>query len=308
MKNVLILLIILSTISACIETDTVEDEVVLLSIIPAEFSESNESVSGIVGDDIALMTKAMNDRGIEFQPEVSWTSSDPAVATVNEDGIVQLQSVGSARISASAHGLTSNEITVFVVNSEEDIAQIILTISSTMLQVDQTLTITAEARNVMGDQISDVDFTWSSSNTDVVSVDQNGNIMTLSEGMSMISASTDGISGSVTIMVGDLTTRTGTFNGLNGYSVSGDVNLIEGEENLMLELGSNFSASNGPGLYVYLSNSTSSISGGLEISDLRRNSGSDLYTIEGSIAIDQFDHVIIFCKPFGVAFGSAELN
>lgn len=308
MKNLLILITLLVAISACVETDTVQDEVVLLSIVPAEFFQNNESVSGLVGDNIALMTKAMNDRGIEFQPEASWSSSNLAVAAVNEDGVVQLKSSGSTRISANAFGLTSNEITVFVVNSEDDIAQIILAISSTMLQVDQNVVVTAEAQNVRGDQINNVDFTWSSSNTEVASIDQDGNLSTISEGMSVITASADGISGSVSIMVGDLVKRSGQFDGLNGYSVSGDVNLIEGESGLMLELGSNFSASNGPGLYLYLSNNTGSISGGFEISALRTNSGSDLYELDASVTIDQFNHVIVYCKPFGLAFGSATLN
>jgi len=308
MKNISIIIIIVSVLTGCIETDSVEDEVIILSIVLPEFSDNSESISGLVGDDIALMTKAMNDRGIEFQPEVTWKSSNDAVATVNEDGTVELQSTGSAKISASAFGLTSNEITVFVVNSEDEIAQIILSISSTMLQVEESLIVMAEAQNVRGEQISDVDFSWTSSNPDVATIDQSGNLTTLSEGMSVITAAANDISSSFTVMVGDLVTRAGLFNGLNGYSVSGDVNLIEEENGLMLELGSNFSASNGPELYVYLSNNSNSISGGFEVSELRKNSGSDLYEIDESITIDQFNHVIIYCKPFGLAFGSASLN
>lgn len=104
----------------------------------------------------------------------------------------------------------------------------------------------------------------------------------------------------------------GQFSGKGSYSVSGDVSIYENESNeIIVEFAENFSASTGPGLYVYLSNSNNGVAGGVELGKLESNTGGQLYNvslIDNTLSLESYNHVIVHCKPFNVVFGYAELN
>ncbi|OEK07258.1 hypothetical protein BFP71_04110 [Roseivirga misakiensis] len=103
--------------------------------------------------------------------------------------------------------------------------------------------------------------------------------------------------------------RTGSFMGLRNYTVNGDFTLSENGDNLELTFSSNFQSSNGPGLFVYLSNNSTRVTGGIELGQLSANSGTQTYIISRQNAeLDTYNHVIIYCKPFGVAFGTGEFD
>jgi len=103
---------------------------------------------------------------------VTWTTSKATVATVDEDGTVTAVSAGSAKITVTTvDGKRSAECTVTVINVPVD--GIKLEAHNLDLAMNNTCTI--------GYEISPADafdkaVTWTSSNSEVVSMDQDGNI------------------------------------------------------------------------------------------------------------------------------------
>ena len=94
-----------------------------------------------------------------------------------------------------------------------------------------------------------------------------------------------------------------------GYEFSGDAVLATNSNgSLTLQLANNFKAENGPGLNVYLSNSSNGITGAVELGELKSIEGSQEYDVPSNVALNSYDHIVIYCKPFGVAFGTAKLS
>ena len=80
--------------------------------------------------------------------------------------------------------------------------------------------------------------------------------------------------------------------------------LENGNEVLRLE---NFKATNGPDLYVYLSTDKEA-SDYIDLGRLKANSGNQNYDIPSDTNLEKYNKVLIWCKAFGVLFGSAELS
>ncbi|MGH1520816.1 MAG: DM13 domain-containing protein, partial [Nitrosopumilus sp.] len=80
--------------------------------------------------------------------------------------------------------------------------------------------------------------------------------------------------------------------------------LENGGEVLRLE---NFKATNGPDLYVYLSTDKEA-SDYVDLGRLKANNGNQNYDIPSNVDLEKYNKVLIWCKAFGVLFGSAELS
>lgn len=70
----------------------------------------------------------------------------------------------------------------------------------------------------------------------------------------------------------------------------------------------NFDATNGPDLYVYITDSSNNIESGINLGKLKGNKGSQNYDLSKDIDLEKFNRVIIWCKAFNVTFGSADLQ
>lgn len=81
------------------------------------------------------------------------------------------------------------------------------------------------------------------------------------------------------------------------------VQLEDGSSVLRLE---DFYSTNGPGLRVYLATGTDA-SDYLSLGDLKANRGNQNYGIPAGTDLERYDHVLIWCEPFSVLFGSARL-
>ena len=80
--------------------------------------------------------------------------------------------------------------------------------------------------------------------------------------------------------------------------------LEDGSNVLRLE---NFQSTNGPDLYVYLSTDDYA-SEFVNLGELKANKGNQNYEIPDNTDLDKYNKVLIWCKAFGVLFGSAELS
>lgn len=175
------------------------------------------------------------------------------------------------------------------------------------LKVGESFSFTAEYFNEFGEQ-TDASIAWSSSDANIIAINQQGLATANIAGTAYVIAQFSSTADSILVEAGDVTSlvtkeRNGVFQGLNNYTVTGEFTLAEVGEELQLSFSEEFRTSSGPGLFVYLTNNPSSVSGGIEVGQLIRNTGRQTYIIGGDTQLNTYDFVIIYCKPFGVPFG-----
>lgn len=119
-----------------------------------------------------------------------WKSSKSSVATVDENGLVTAVKHGTAKITAKVDGV-SKTCTITVKQP-----QVKLSASSVSMTVGETRALTAV---VSSGNVPE----WSTSNSNVLSVDQNGNITALKKGRAYVYAREDGIKTSCSVTVSE---------------------------------------------------------------------------------------------------------
>src|SRR5439155_771672 len=102
---------------------------------------------------------------------VTWSSSNTAVATVSNSGLVSGVTPGSATITATSEG-KSGTSSVTVTNVP--VATVDVTPPSASVQAGQTVQLTGTPRDAGGNPLSGRTVTWSSSNTAVATVSNSG--------------------------------------------------------------------------------------------------------------------------------------
>ena len=166
-------------------------------------------------------------------------------------------------------------------------------------------------------KVEDANVTWTSSNPTVISVASNGLAEALTEGMSQISVvANDNVkyefsveAGSETVAMENPDERTGTIKTTSSYTLEGDFSLAKIDGALVLQLANNFKATSAlPGLFAYLSNNPSSISGAYEIGEVKVFSGANTMSVASSVGIMDYSHVVYFCKPFNVKVGDGKMS
>ena len=103
-------------------------------------------------------------------------------------------------------------------------------------------------------------------------------------------------------------TYAGTFVGVGDgiHDAQGEtytISLDDGSNVLRLE---NFQSTNGPDLYVYLATDDKA-SDFINLGELKANRGNQNYEIPHNSDLTKYNNVLIWCKAFGVLFGSAEI-
>lgn len=122
---------------------------------------------------------------------VSWQSSGPAIAEVDQNGKVTAVSEGSATITATAGGksatcqitVTKPDVPVETIHVES----VSLDKTDANLEIGQTMTLTA---TVLPENADDKSVTWASTNPVIAEVDQNGNVTAIISGTVTITATT----------------------------------------------------------------------------------------------------------------------
>jgi uncharacterized protein YjdB len=184
-------------------TETVTEEIQGLTITP-------KTSYLVIGEPVTLEVAAVPE-GIELS-NVTWTSSDPAVATVDANGAVKTLSKGIARITAACG---DQSVTAIVNVFAERVPATAIKLNKTEIsmlagratKVKDTLIPdgTGEDGAATTDQ---PDFTWTSSNEKAVTVDTNGTVHAVGEGIATVTAeSADGFARSECVVSVKLTWR-----------------------------------------------------------------------------------------------------
>lgn len=129
---------------------------------------------------------------------INFTSNNTAVATVTSSGQIIGVSVGQTTVSAVANGKSG---TAQVTVTPEVAATVTVAPATFTLRLGQVKQFVPTAKNSTGAVITGRTFTWSSSNSSIASVDQNGNLTALSPGNVSITANADGVIGSAAVSI-----------------------------------------------------------------------------------------------------------
>lgn len=166
LRRILFIIVILLTFSGCLSVGTLKS----IKILGDQNIDVNEEVRYTVETTPQKVTA-----------DILWSSSDPYVVTVSEDGIVKGKNTGAAVITAASQEFPEikDEISVFV--SEPVIESITVTGSNIVyLDTDITLSVTVKPLHASQKAI------FLSSDSQIASVDENGVVHGEATGMAVI--------------------------------------------------------------------------------------------------------------------------
>ncbi|MXZ74837.1 MAG: hypothetical protein F4Z03_06975, partial [Gemmatimonadetes bacterium] len=153
------------------------------------FTATARTAGGVVRDDVS----------------VSWESSDLTVVTITSAGVATAVGAGMATIRATADGIWSAPVTINVAEPpppEPVVASVTVSPTEAAIETDATQQFSAKALTSDGMEIPDVEFTWSSSDEMVATIDSDGLATGVGAGEAMITATADSVSGIAMLTVG----------------------------------------------------------------------------------------------------------
>ena len=151
-----------------------------------------------LADTVRLMAEVRDQIGRVMEDEpVAWASSDTMLATVDSEGLVTAVGDGSATITATANE-ASGQALVTVMQS---VGSVVVSPPVAMIGTGDTLRLAAEAHDQNGHLAEGTEFTWSSSEVSVATVDRSGVVRGVAEGAATITAAADNVQGTAEITV-----------------------------------------------------------------------------------------------------------
>jgi uncharacterized protein YjdB len=188
-----------ATISATSEGKSGTAAVTVAPVPVASVAVSPATATVLAGNTVQL---AATPKAADGDPlagrTVTWTSSNPAVATVNSSGLVTAVAAGTVTITATCEGKSGTAtITVTTV----PVASVTVAPSSANLQVSQTVQLTATPKDASGNPLSGRVVTWATSSAAVATVSGSGLVTAVAAGTATITATSEGQSGTAAITV-----------------------------------------------------------------------------------------------------------
>ena len=129
--------------------------------------------------------------------EATWSSSAPMIAEVFATGLVRAVGNGTGTITATASDL-SGTAAVKVMQAASSVR---VQPSTDSVEIADTVRFGAEALDENGYPVEGADFTWSSSNDSVATVDESGLARGVSDGTATITATAEAVGGSARVVV-----------------------------------------------------------------------------------------------------------
>ena len=153
----------------------------------------------LVGQTVQLGAETLDaDGNVLTGRPVEFTSSNVAVATVSNTGLVTALVPGSAIITAASEGKSApSSITV----SSVPVASVAVTPTGSQIVVGQTTQLNAEPRDASGQPLVGRPVLWSSSDPNVASVSSTGLVTAVAPGQATITATSEAAAGTSTIGV-----------------------------------------------------------------------------------------------------------
>ena len=233
MRNLSKVLTVLAAAAAlcavsCKKEEPVDNEPKTVKVTGVTLTEPSKTVTE--GDEFTLVAKVAPENATD--PSVSWSSSDPAVVSIAQDGKAKALKAGSATITVTTTdggktatcAVTVNALVVGVesVTVTPDKADLVI-------GLDGTEPVELKA-SVLPENATDPAVTWSSDNADVAVVDETGLVYAKSAGTAVITAKAGDKTGTCTVtveynvpFVGKYAVKSTRIYGGTGAEYGGDV-------------------------------------------------------------------------------------
>ena len=145
-------------------------------VAAVELSTTRSTVS--VGDSAMLVAAVRNARGLPILGKaVTWTTSDPAVVSVDSAGMIVARSAGTAAVTAASDRATASA-TITVTAKAEAVASVTVLPRDTTVPPGASFHLLAIARSAGGDTLIGRSLLWTSSDPRVAQVDSTSGAVT----------------------------------------------------------------------------------------------------------------------------------
>ena len=172
---------------------TVAQVVSSVTVAPAEANFA------ALSDTLRLTAEAFDANGHAVAgAELSWETSDDAVATVDAAGLLTTVANGTATITATA-GEASGSTAVTVAQVVSSVT--VVPAEANFGALGDTLRLAAAAFDVNGHAVAGAEFSWESSDSTVATVDASGLVTTMARGSVTITATSGSVSGSAVVSI-----------------------------------------------------------------------------------------------------------
>ncbi len=160
---------------------------------------SADTFSLVVGNTRTLTAAAYDRRGNALTRTFTWQSSNTSVATVNASGVVTGVGPGTATITASTQGVSAGAgVTVRLV----PVAAVSISPASANVLPGGTVQLAATTYDAAGNVLNGRAIAWASSDPTVATVSSSGLVTGVAAGSATITATSEGVTGSASITVG----------------------------------------------------------------------------------------------------------
>jgi uncharacterized protein YjdB len=191
-----------ATITATSEGKTANATVVIQPAAPAPVASvtlSAASTSMIGGQSQALTVTLRDAQSNQLSGRtVTWSSNNPSALTVAPNGQVTAVGAGTATVTATSEGKSG---TISITVTAAPVASVALSALGTSLSVGQTMPVTVTLMDGHGTVLTGRTIIWSSSAPSVATVSSSGVVSAVAGGTAMITASSEGVTGSIAFTV-----------------------------------------------------------------------------------------------------------
>lgn len=132
---------------------------------------------------------------------ITWSSSDPGVATVSSSGLVTAIAVGTVQILAACEGKTGSSVLTVASAVPAPVASVSVSLANGSLTPGQTTQATATTRDASNNVLTGRAISWSSSDNAVATVSGSGLVTAVAVGTASIRATSETITGSANVSV-----------------------------------------------------------------------------------------------------------
>jgi uncharacterized protein YjdB len=150
-----------------------------------------------LGDTARLETVTRDAAGNVVETDITWTTLNPAVATVSGTGVIEAIGAGMTHIIAESGELSATAMVVV----ERQVATVVVSPSSADLFTGDRLELEVTAFDAAGVEIERTEFRWRSSNLAVASVNASGEVTARAPGTAEIRVGLEGASDTIVVVV-----------------------------------------------------------------------------------------------------------
>ena len=157
------------------------------------------SLSMTAGETRTVAARALDkDGGSLAERTVFWSTQNPLVATVTQNGVVTAVAAGNTQVAASAGGRSG---LVQVTVASRPVSQVRILPATATVQVGATTTLQADPVDATGGPVAGRPVIWSTSAAAIATVTSTGVVAGITPGSATITATVDGVSGSAIVTV-----------------------------------------------------------------------------------------------------------